>query len=815
MCSVISASEQHIITPDAFEDDEDLYARVFGKVAQQKNVLMDFTVKLDGEKIGEAAVFIGEISKIHAGTLMELLGDLLKSDDVALIRSKIDEDGFVDFTDLKSLRFDTRLNRMSMEIEITVPTEIKKVRNLSGRRVGGARPRCNVIPADISGFLRMRASENFRNGDSRSNHQSLLFSPVLNVGGVVLEGECSHEKTSSQRGRFHRAYTSLVYDWEEHDTLFRLGDVFGGYMQHCSAPRVLGIGISKDSPNIVYDRGNFASPIQLVILRQSRVEVYVNDVLVQTRYDVAPGTYNLDNITYLNGSNNIKIKIIDDTGREQLLDESFFYESSFLPKGMYTFNVSAGYPESGGNHRYDFQNATYNAMFRVGILSSLEGAFCVVKNRVGHNISSELKNKNVLGYFVGRYARSRRHFPKASIGHVYSFEYNTPLLELFSMGFGLGINVERYRGKFQSYLGVATSFLRRDDYEKSSVSRYRLFINNLITMNMNCGYARFKMTNGKCAHNININLSKNFSFDNPHVKSLSVVGSWERTRDDTNRDTRFSIGCVLYFDNSCRFATKYDGGQYRGMHMSFSRNAEGHGLSYEMIYSKQESVPNFGLNTTYSHPSFMLNMSHFRQNTAIHNTQVAAESSLFFANGNFAIAQAASSDGGFVIVQPSSAMKGIDLRFTTSSAESGVLGNAVISVPRHTVSSNKIDVTNLPDNMDLKTDTITSRGAYKRGAVADIIAEGNYVVRGSLQDSQGNPIGMVVGYAVHKEDKSDRPEHFFTNAEGHFLITNLKPGKYRVSLQLDNVSDFEIDVPESTETIQNIGVIKLGESKHE
>ena len=251
------------------------------------------------------------------------------------------------------------------------------------------------------------------------------------------------------------------------------------------------------------------------------------------------------------------------------------------------------------------------------------------------------------------------------------------------------------------------------------------------------------------------------------------------------------------------------------MHMSFSRNAEGHGLSYEMIYSKQESVPNFGINTTYSHPSFMLNMSHFRQNTAIHNTQVAAESSLFFANGNFAIAQAASSDGGFVIVQPSSAMKGIDLRFTTSSAESGLLGNAVISVPRHTVSSNKIDVTNLPDNMDLKTDTITSRGAYKRGAVANIIAEGNYVVRGSLLDSQGNPIGMVVGYAVHKEDKSDRPEHFFTNAEGHFLITNLKPGKYRVSLQLDNVSDFEIDVPESTETIRNIGVIKLGESKHE
>jgi outer membrane usher protein FimD/PapC len=187
------------------------------------------------------------------------------------------------------------------------------------------------------------------------------MSPVVNLFGLCVEGEVSYEHASEdeKKGKFYRDYTTFVYDLPKQDVMLRFGDVFSRTLSYQSVPRVWGLNVFKDV-SAEKSQGR-RGPIQITLLRKSTVEVYVDGNLIITRTNVVPGTYTFDDIGLHNGSNNILIKIIDDTGREQYIDESCFYEGSFVPKGSFTFDGTYGYPEIRDNQkgRYDKKKSCF------------------------------------------------------------------------------------------------------------------------------------------------------------------------------------------------------------------------------------------------------------------------------------------------------------------------------------------------------------------------------------------------------------------------------------------------------------------------
>ena len=180
---------------------------------------------------------------------------------------------------------------------------------------------------------------------------------------------------------------------------------------------------------------------------------------------------------------------------------------------------------------------------------------------------------------------------------------------------------------------------------------------------------------------------------------------------------------------------------------------------------------------------------------------------MYFADGRFAVAKSNYSDGGFVIVTPKKALKDQVIKFQDGDSESGFLGGgAVLQNSRTSKSSARIDLTDLPDNVDVKQDTIISYGEYKRGFVEDIEAEGITSAEGILVDTNGVPFEQVTGYVINKDDTDQKPTAFFTNQEGHFLLTELKPGKYKMVVNVKDVEDLELEIKGG----DNNEVIELG-----
>ncbi|MDR2268129.1 MAG: carboxypeptidase-like regulatory domain-containing protein, partial [Holosporaceae bacterium] len=107
----------------------------------------------------------------------------------------------------------------------------------------------------------------------------------------------------------------------------------------------------------------------------------------------------------------------------------------------------------------------------------------------------------------------------------------------------------------------------------------------------------------------------------------------------------------------------------------------------------------------------------------------------------------------------------------------------------------------------VKPHTLVAVGEYKRGALVEISAEGNYVAEGYLYDQGEVPLALVSGYAVNRSDKQAKPVQFFTDNAGKFIITDLNPGEYNVSVNVEGIKDFEIKI---TESKSRQYMIKLG-----
>jgi hypothetical protein len=230
---------------------------------------------------------------------------------------------------------------------------------------------------------------------------------------------------------------------------------------------------------------------------------------------------------------------------------------------------------------------------------------------------------------------------------------------------------------------------------------------------------------------------------------------------------------------------------------------------YSIHLQKGGSSKNYGIDTSYNHGRFCANLSHTRADgtTNSNRTQVGFESTLFFADGEFAVGRSSLCEEGFVIVVPKKKLAETDIKFLDSLSESGFLGGAVLTVPRNVVYSHRLNVKELPDNIAVDRDAIIQKGSYRRGAVMEIEAEGDFIARGTLVDSAGKAIDLAGGYAVNVSDKNATPVQFFTNSSGEFVICNLKAGKYNASINIEGYSDFEINVVESKNNIIELGTV--------
>ncbi len=795
-----------------YEDSDELYRQIFGHVEQQEEMLFDADVLVDGEESGCAPTFIGKTCKIQASALKNCLTDYLDSDEIELIDRCKDEDGFVEFQKLDNLSLKTKLNRLTMQVEVVLPIEKKKVRKFSGKKRYQGK-RSNVDPANVSAAINVRASESFSRHDIYSeNKKNLILTPYINLLGLCVEGEVSYEKTTNSKGQFHRDYSTLVYDWAEPDIMFRYGDIFSKSLSYQSPPRIWGLNINKDVERKKSE--GFSSPIRITLLKTSTIEIYSNNHLIRTRTNVAPGTYILDDISYNSGANDIKIKIIDETGHEETLDESFFYEGSFVPKGNFTFNGSYGYPEINDYEkgRYDKKNPLLSLTLKYGLLPSVEAGLGMLKNRSGRTYSYEIRNKNILGNFDLKFASSKYKENGENLsGKVYYMQYASPSMNLFEKTYlNFSASIEKSDNFFKPYLAEKDNNLKFYDFlkrEKNFVGKnttinYRVSLSNIVSFNTGFSYSRKTSFNNERSSLYSFDVSRGFDINNNWFSDGNISANFGRSHESDGRlNKSFSLYCSISLKNHVNLSSGYSKTDDSfNEYLSVSHSPNGNGFGYDITAEKSPSAKGMKINTNYSNSIFKGNLNHSQNNKGFRSTTIGVESALYFADGRFAIARTNYSDGGFVLVTPKKDLSKHKLKFLNKDAESGFIGNStVLNNSRISTSISRIDLRNIPDNISLKQDTIVSQGQYKRGFVADIQGIKSVTARGILTDSQGKVLEQVTGFAINKDHVDEPAVSFFTNSDGEFFLSELKPGRHKLVVNIQDTEEIEVEIKETEE----------------
>lgn len=809
-----------------YEDSEDLYRQVFGHVEQQEDMLFDADVLVDGEKSGIAPTFVGKICKIQAASLKYCLEEYLEPEDISIIDKYKDEDGFVEFSRLDTLSLKTKFNQLTMQVEVSLPMEKKKVRNFSGRK-GSRREKSNVDPANISAVMNVRVAQLFERGKSHpSNKKNLIITPYVNLFGICVEGETSYEQSTGDKGRFRRDRTTVVYDWAKPDIMFKFGDIISQSLSYQSPPRLWGFNINKDVEREKSE--GFSSPIHITLLKTSTIEIYSNNHLIRTRTNVAPGTYILDDISYNSGTNDIKIKIIDESGREEILDESFFYESSYVPKGKFTFNGSYGYPEINDpiKGRYDKKNPLLSLTFKYGLLPSVEIGLGLLRNKSGKTYSYEIRNKNILGHFDFKFATSNYRENNSRLsGKVYYAQYSSPPINLFDKtNLNFSASIEKSDNFFRPYLAKKDenfkfdNILRQEENAKgkNTTIRYRTSLSNILSFNTGFSYSQKKTFDKKSSRSMSWDISRGFNIDNNWFSSGNISANFDRSKDsDGKRRKSFSLYCSISLKNHVNLSSGYSINDDKSTsYISLSHSPENTGFSYDITAEKSSSSKKLKINTNYSNSVFKGNLNHSRNNHGESSTLIGAESALYFADGRFAIARTDYSDGGFVLVTPGKDLSKHKIKFLNKDAESGFMGGgAVLKNSRTSLTVSRIDLKDIPDDISLKLDTIVSQGQYKRGFIADIQGIKSVTARGILVDSQGKVLEQVTGFAINKDNTDETPVSFFTNSSGEFSLTELKPGNYKLTINVQNTEPIELKIKETLETEElDLGMVVCKDS---
>ncbi len=116
------------------------------------------------------------------------------------------------------------------------------------------------------------------------------------------------------------------------------------------------------------------------------------------------------------------------------------------------------------------------------------------------------------------------------------------------------------------------------------------------------------------------------------------------------------------------------------------------------------------------------------------------------------------------------------------------------------------DVENLPPGYDLGDGAFWLNPGYKRGYQLKIGSDSVLTVMGTLLDRRtGSPIPLIAGVATYLGSETQQPIEFFTNRNGLFAISGLRPGQYQLTLDTKEKQTVVITLDERSNVLIRLG----------
>lgn len=703
------------------------------------------------------------------------------------------------------MRFD--FQRYGLRLEIGVDDREATTIDLIGRRAGDTLNFRGPDPFSI--YLNYSFSLDFIH---RSDFEETgIHSPqvdlelVTNLYGFVLENEFYYDQDNPQD--FSREATRLVYDWQDQAIRFTLGDTRTAQRAFMSSEDILGITISRLYTAIqpgrnIRPRGTSAFTLE----RESQIEILVNGVTSRT-LRLPAGSYNLSDFSFIQGTNDVQIIAQDSTGRRELANFSYFFDSQLLDPGIVEFSASYGIRSQllSGERFYDEDDYYGSGFVRAGVLDNLTLGASFAFDDTGYLVGGEALLSTGFGLFGfdGLFS-SLDGFDSGWIGRASyqgTFDVVNPadLLLLLSA---------EYQTEFYSGLGVIPV---SSPLEMTYSGSFNYTIDEDLAI-----FAGGQFSTYRDGSEDTWGINAGFAWRVTDDIQFRAAGTAER---DDNGDMEYGVGLRI----TARFgADQFASASYDSINeradISWSRSPGIATDSWEAnaSLSATPDAASFNGGVGYTSNRGVARLQHSSAYDAEGSrisdsrTSIQGEGSIAFVGGDVTVGRRISDS--FAIVRAHESLGDTEVLIEPTPdgdyvAKSDDIGPALVSdLGSYTPRSMKYVVEDAPPGYDLGDANFSIRPTYRSGFALTVGSAYNVIVVGSAVDAKGAPIALEVGTAESLDDPNAPKVGLFTNRDGRFVASGLSAGQWKITLgEGGTAKSFVVEIPDGKPGVVQVG----------
>lgn len=723
--------------------------------------------------------------------------------------------------DFRSANLDLMFDMSSLECIVTVPSEVSLTQSISLQ--SDSVHADFVAPEFFSGFVNLYLTGNeIETLLERNERQSIYggrIDSALNIGRFNFEYEALFENTSREDAQFLREGTRLNIDFPEAGTRLVVGDMYNPGVSFQEASDVLGIGITRDFTLIPTRNARPTANQQFTLLRTSEVDVIVDGVVVQ-RLSLGAGSYDLSDIPLAQGTNDVQLVITNSVGQRELIQFSVATGNDLLAVGEFEYSLLYGVPRVLIENKFGYQSneEVLHGYLEVGVTPWLTVGVNGQRREAVHQLGGRVVFATGLG--ITELAASRSKDSMNHFGEAYRLAFDAIfakqdiwqpqfsfVYEYRSTNF-VGINhIER-----EPVLDIEQLFNTTNHFISAFGS---IQISEKLRAAITFNYRKGENTNDD-VWIMSPGLSGNF-FNTPATWSARVNFQHNQTEDN-----EWGIGLTLSwpFSRTTRTVGRYNSNEDElAVETTYQQHIGNTGgiSAYAGVTHHRETDADIDAGVNYSANRFQIIADHGTRLQSIseklrtHNTRIELSSSLAFAGNKVTVGRPVRE--AFAIVSKHSSLQ--DNLLAIAPAHDGEharvfsYGKAPALVPDLVAYSQQLidfDVQNLPPGYDLGDGAFWLEPAYRRGYHLKVGSDSVLTVIGKLLNSQTKtPLALVAGEANYLGDESQASVQFFTNRNGVFAVSGLRPGRYRLTLDTAEQQVLEISLDEDSTTLIRLG----------
>ncbi|WP_159652298.1 fimbria/pilus outer membrane usher protein [Vibrio atypicus] len=704
----------------------------------------------------------------------------------------------------------------TLECVISVPEDVSLTRQLT---LAQSNEHLNYSePSFFSGYLNYSlgasASQTVDEQRERVNLYSGRIDSGVNLGFLNLEYEAVYENSSANAAYYSREGTRLNIDFPKQGTRLVIGDMYNSGKLLQDATDILGVGITRDFTLIPTRNVRPKANQSFTLQRTSSVDVVVDGAVVQ-RLSLGAGSYNLSDIPLAQGNNDVELIITDSSGQQERIQFSIATGNDLLDAGEFEYSLMYGVPSEYRQNELHYltEEKLLHGYIDVGVTPWLTlglngqsredlyqyGGTILLASSIGiTEFSGAASEHPTLGSgqayrvaFDAEFGSDSNTRPQLSIIYEYQSSnytgvrsYNiddSPLNSVthYASAFGSFYLADSLRAALS--LNYSASVDEQDDYFSISPSLSGPFFATPATWSTRVNYRDYRFNDDEW------NTSLTLSW--PFGKSTRVIGRYFSELDQASLD-------YTYQDNI---------GNTGGV------------STFASINRSRDVDTNVDMGINYTANQFIAIADHttrvdsFDEDTRSHNTRVEVSSAIAFAGSNVAIGRPVRE--AFAIVSRHESLKENRLSVDpTSDGEyarvfSRGSGNALVpDLVAYNTRLLSYDVENLPPGYDLGDGAFWLNPGYKQGYLLQVGSDAVLTVIGTLLEKGSNqPISLIAGKAFYLGDETQDPIEFFTNRNGLFAISGLKPGKYKLELNNKKQQSITISLDEQSDVLIRLG----------